>query len=170
MRLTQHGERPATASLAAMFPHLTHLRVNTAWHYRNGSLLQEYAENSRSLNVSEQLSTGTWPALEMFQGNALDLYVMGILCHISEVTIEVCSETLRLLPDIISSAHPISLQITLSRYPWPADYEELLQTIVGLAGLNDLRSFSLSPIRLAVFNFDDASPTVSMFWVSTYVP
>ncbi|KAI1783163.1 hypothetical protein LXA43DRAFT_1047765 [Ganoderma leucocontextum] len=97
------------------FPHLTNLQVH-AGNYR-GPICYfdlEVMRASHEANVGQQLtSCGTWTRLEHFTGDLVDLYAIGLTCHISRIVIEDDVEDelrLDMLATVLRYARPLHLK------------------------------------------------------------
>ncbi|KAI1783168.1 hypothetical protein LXA43DRAFT_904125 [Ganoderma leucocontextum] len=101
------------------FPNVTDLHVDTNYH--GGSVAPwnlEAMRESHRTNISQQLgvgSCGTWVHLEHFYGYLVDLYAIGLTCHIPRVTIldnlGAGSRT-DMLATVLRYARPVHLKLT----------------------------------------------------------
>ncbi|KAI0794067.1 hypothetical protein C8Q74DRAFT_1193958 [Fomes fomentarius] len=134
---------PSTAQWVVTYPNLQSLTVRTT----NGHLM-EVAEDDllehalhRRLNLETHSTQTCWAQLESFEGTLLDLYLLGLPCRISSVSVDLCADSLQFFNPVMDHARPIHLNLRIdSLY---IDIPVIGQCLQH-AGLVDLRHLTLS--------------------------
>ncbi|KAH9940897.1 uncharacterized protein BXZ73DRAFT_98727 [Epithele typhae] len=106
-----------TAQWVITYPHLRRLKLEFEDGRMMGYLPHQadvYADQRR-LNRTDHLTKGTWPELEIFIGDPLDLYLSGIPCRIRKLLIRVIhSHNLQFLPTALDDSHPEYLSLCIN--------------------------------------------------------
>lgn len=128
-----------TQHYAHAFPHL---RTFTTWDCC-GWGYGESIEERRTQNQSEQERLGTWPALESYQGTIMNLYLLGIRCHIRTLALSHFEDALEpeMLHAVLGDARPRRLQLRIEGGYWLVA-PELLETFTR-PGVEELKRFEL---------------------------
>lgn len=140
-----HGHCPPTGPWAMAFPDLEHLKIYTLEHacLDVSDEALEIQFETREENREEHLSRGTWNKLESFKGAALDLYLVGVPCHIRHLKLGVSREELLFLPAALSDARPTILDLDIySRMLKGGDNDWMLEHLRDPA-LNAVRVLNL---------------------------
>ncbi|KAI0628136.1 hypothetical protein C8Q77DRAFT_1150931 [Trametes polyzona] len=128
------------------YPNLSYLHLYTL----DQDLLSSYDDSAiaydsiRAANRPTHLSRGTWQRLQVYNGGTLDLYLVGIPCHIEHLDLSLCPRELQFIGDVLSDARPTVLDLSW----WPGSAEgppgsEWILEVFGKPGLSGLRALSL---------------------------
>ena len=91
----------------------------------------------RQFNINAQLAH-TWPRLGECTASVVDLYLLGIVCPISAISVDVLPCTLSLIPEVLERAQPTSLKLEVhSVENFPIVFTDLFR-LPGTAQIEDL--------------------------------
>lgn len=134
---------PSTAQWVVTYPNLQSLTVRTI----NGHLMAVAGDDllehalHRRLNLETHSTQTCWPQLESFTGTLLDLYLLGLPCRISSVSVDLCADSLRFFTPVMDHARPIHLNLRLNSLDIDIP---VIGKCLQHAGLVDLRRLTLS--------------------------
>ncbi|TBU53408.1 hypothetical protein BD310DRAFT_860315 [Dichomitus squalens] len=130
------------------FPGLSYLSVSTDHYdeFKHNGLTDAFREHREANIRSQRNSTTTWQHLEEFSGSLIDLYILGLTCHIARLSLIRPNDArhLELLHDIIQYAGPVEHL----KLHWDSSIllspEWRLVKLLGEDGASQLSSLSIS--------------------------
>ncbi|KAI0361811.1 hypothetical protein OH77DRAFT_1390256 [Trametes cingulata] len=113
--LTLTDDFPLVRPYIRCFPNLNHLTVRMAAVDLKSELWDrmDSLQHHRELNVLDQLRYGTWRHLKLFNGGILELFLLGLTCHIEHLSFHGSVERWEseLLGPILDGAKPQTLEL-----------------------------------------------------------
>ncbi|PIL25130.1 hypothetical protein GSI_13019 [Ganoderma sinense ZZ0214-1] len=133
---------PRAAQWAVSYPALKRLSVSTIdSHFMevDEDYLAAHSAN-RLLNLHEFTALPQkWNELEQFDGDTLDLYLLGLPCHVQDVTLTLSPDSLQFFAPVMTTARPTRLRLSINTHL----FNQPVPTYLQDPGLADLKSLEL---------------------------
>ncbi|KAI0705281.1 hypothetical protein C8T65DRAFT_696408 [Cerioporus squamosus] len=112
---------PATLAYIHAFPNLEHLSLTCPSHRFEGNGADPntvpHLFSNRDCNMHDQENYGvTWEHLQEVSGSVIDLFVLGLVCHVTTVRVldDISERMCRFLHDVIADMRPERLVVTVA--------------------------------------------------------
>ncbi|KAI0768453.1 hypothetical protein BD413DRAFT_562195 [Trametes elegans] len=113
--LLLEDDTPLARPYIRSFPNVKTLHVYSTreeWHSSLHNADMAFLSAHRQRNIDNQLSRGTWPTLEVFTGNVIGLFMLGLACHVRRLVFKPVEPwTLQLLRPAMDSVRPEYLEL-----------------------------------------------------------